>query len=385
MKPAGTTKADTPLKIGLVLDTTLDSDDGVQQYVKTLGAWLVNRGHRVHYITGSSRLTSLSGGQVHSVGRNLTIRFNGNLVNLPLWSRATALKRLKSEHFDLLHVQLPHSPLLAHRLVRAAPAATAVVGTFHILPAGPAQAAAARFLRRLYGGLERFDDMLAVSPAAAAFARRAFGLECAVLPNVVDVSQFAAGRQTDATKPRRLVFLGRLVPRKGALELLRAFALLADRHSDIELLMAGDGPQRGRLQRFISQHRLESRVSLLGRVSEADKPGLLGNARLAIFPSLYGESFGIVLLEAMAAGAEVVVGGDNPGYRSVLGDRPQTIVRPRDTAALANQLETLLADDRLREELHAWQQKLVRRFDVNEVGPLIMARYRRAIAQRAAS
>jgi phosphatidylinositol alpha-mannosyltransferase len=121
-------------------------------------------------------------------------------------------------------------------------------------------------------------------------------------------------------------------------------------------------------------------VELLGFVSEENKPRFYAEADLAVFPATGGESFGIVLIEAMAAGAGVVVGGDNPGYRSVLGDdaeRAGTLVDPRDSAAMADAITALVEDPGLRTQLHKQQAEHVRRYDIDVVGPQLLELYGR--------
>jgi phosphatidylinositol alpha-mannosyltransferase len=176
--------------------------------------------------------------------------------------------------------------------------------------------------------------------------------------------------------------LGRLVERKGAASLLKAVAVLAHnlQESDWRLLIAGDGPQRAKLEQQAVKLGIGGHTTFLGRIDEADKADVLASADLAIFPALSGESFGIVLIEAMAAGAGVVVGGDNPGYRSVLGAWPETLVDPQPAAAagFARQLQHLLHNDALRQRLHAEQAKAVRQYDVTAVGIKLLRYYHAA-------
>jgi phosphatidylinositol alpha-mannosyltransferase len=177
------------------------------------------------------------------------------------------------------------------------------------------------------------------------------------------------------------VFLGRLVQRKGCEQLIVAFANLSRRIPEAELVIAGTGPQREKLKKLTKASGLEGRISFLGYIDEKDKPGLLASADIACFPSLYGESFGIVLLEAMAAGAGVVLGGDNPGYRSVLGDQPDLLIDPADTDAFTGKLEQLLEDRRLHRRLHKWQSEAVKQYDIEVVGPKVVDLYRSSIAK----
>ena len=120
-----------PLTVGLVLDDSLDRPDGVQQHVLTLGAWLSDQGHRVHYLATTTRRTDLA--DLHDVGSALSVRFNGNRLSTPLPASARHLRTvLAAGGFDVLHVAMPYSPLMAGRVVARADESTAVVGTFHL-------------------------------------------------------------------------------------------------------------------------------------------------------------------------------------------------------------------------------------------------------------
>ena len=124
-----------PRKIGLVIDTSLDPTDGVQQYVLSIGDWLSQQGHDVHYLAGQTDKRKLP--NLHSLSRNITVSFNGNRTTIPLPTSRRKLRNfIQKEQFDVLHVQTPHHPLMAQRLILAASPQTAVVGTFHILPYG---------------------------------------------------------------------------------------------------------------------------------------------------------------------------------------------------------------------------------------------------------
>lgn len=358
------------MKIGLVVDDTLDKADGVQQYVLSLGRWFAQQGHEVHYIAGHTTRSDVP--NVHSVARNVPVRFNGNRLSVPLPTGRRALRTLLTQlQLDVLHVQMPHSPFMAARLVALAPKTTKIVGTFHILPFTRHEALATRLLGIwLRKNLRLFSDIAAVSTAAHDFAKHSFGIETRVLPNVIDVAAFRAGATSQpGNEPHTIVFLGRLVERKGALELLQAVAALPSVvRSGVRVRIGGKGPLLGQLQAYTSKHGIADIVRFDGFIAEADKSAYLSQATLAVFPSISGESFGIVLIEAMAAGAGVVMGGDNPGYRTVLGQWPESLIAPKDTASFAARIATLLADADLRQRLHAEQQQAVQQYDVNVVG-----------------
>ena len=123
-------------------------------------------------------------------------------------------------------------------------------------------------------------------------------------------------------------------------------------------------------------------MNFAGRIDENKKADFLGDAELAVFPSTGGESFGIVLLEAMAAGAGVVLGGNNPGYSTVLKEYPDCLFDPRDTKQFANKLRKLLSDAELRRSLHERQGHLIKQYDIAKVGPELVNIYEQALLQR---
>jgi len=365
------------MKIAFVLDDTLDKPDGVQQYVKTVGAYLSAKGHEVHYITGESHLAQQR--YVHPMSKNVKVRFNGNVLSVPLpASRRKVRRLLMEEKYDVLHIQMPYSPLMAHRVVAEAPPATAIVGTFHILPFGKLSSVATRALGLcLRRSLLKIHETCAVSEPASEFARQSFGIRPVVIPNAVDLAYMRSIK----TKPQtKIVFLGRLVPRKGCLEFLRAVSLLPPDILDAyEFIVAGKGPELNRLRQYAAAKKLN--ITFLGFVEEAEKPVLFASAKLAVFPSVSGESFGIVLIEAMASGSGVVLGGNNPGYASVLSDTPESIIDPHDPRLFSRSIERFLRNATLFQEVHTKQQYTVKRFSIEEVGPTIEAMYGRAIAK----
>lgn len=386
-KPSkGTASAQRKLTVGLVLDDTLDTPDGVQQYVLHMGEWLQRQGHSVRYLVGQTTRTDLA--NVHSLSRNVKVRFNQNRMSIPLPTSPRRLKALlKAENIDVLHVQMPYSPMLGARLVQAASPQTAVVGTFHIAPHSWLVHHANRVLAVvLYRSRRRFDSIVSVSPAAQAFARRTFHITSDVLPNVFDYQRFheAKGWPRYDDKTVTIMFFGRLVPRKGCQLLLEAAAAL--RHQPglpkFRVLVCGKGPLGTQLRRYADSHGLGDIVEFTGFVSEADKPRYYASADITVFPSTGGESFGIVLLEAMAGGHAAVLAGDNPGYRSVLSDRPDLLFDPRDADALADKIAALLTDRAARRNVQSWGAGFAAAFDTGIVGPKMVHIYEQALRKR---
>ena len=372
------------LKIGLVVDDTLDKPDGVQQYVLLVGAWLSAQGHEVHYLVGQSSRTDLP--NVHSLAKNVPVTFNKNKLTVPLPANKRRIQQLlEQEKFDILHVQMPYSPLLAGRIVKLAPATTAIVGTFHILPFSRTEQIATRFLGTiLRSSLRKFSEVIAVSEPARIFAKDAFAVNAQVLPNVVDLAWYKrrVPIQARPKSPVTIVFLGRLVERKGSLQLLRAVAALKlDTRQKLRVIIGGKGPLLPELTSFVSANNLADIVEFAGFVTEEDKPAFLHQAHIAAFPATGGESFGIVLLEAMAAGSGVVIGGNNPGYSSVLSEWPDVLIDPNDTAAFAQTLQGFIENEQSRQSVFASQQAAVDMYDVQVVGPQLVKLYQKSIAK----
>ncbi len=373
------------MKVGLVLDDTLDRPDGVQQYVLTLGQWLSGQGHEVHYLVANTSRRDVP--NVHSLGRFVNLRFNGNGVRTPWPGGKRRVRRLVTElNFDVLHVQLPYSPFLGARVIAAAGPQTALVGTFHTLPVTPWEAFTNRLLARwLRKSARRIQAVVAETRPAAEFAQTVYGWPTVVVPGPVNVSEFAggignvaSGRAARAGK-LRIVFLGRLVRRKGALELIRAFqALPATSARRARLIIGGRGPLARRATKLAAGNPA---IKFTGFVPERSKAKFLASADIAVFPATGGESFGIILAEAMAAGAGVVLGGDNPGYTAALGEHSAALLDPRDTAAFARKLAYFIDDEAARRKLHDAQQRLVKKYDVQLVGRQLEKLYQRAVRQ----
>jgi len=371
-----------------VLDDSLDTPDGVQQYVLGVGRWIAAQGHDVHYLVGHTTRSDVA--HVHSLSRNVKVRFNQNRMSIPLPASRKAIRAvLQREQFDVLHVQMPYSPMLAARVIQAAGNHTAVVGTFHVAPHSKLVHMANAWLRLLVrSSLKRFDAIMPVSMVARDFARATFGIDGEVVPNTVDLAPFLQAKAFPKySDVPTIVFLGRLVERKGCQHLLRAVAHLQETgklDSKTKILICGAGPLEASLKQYVAAHNLGGSVTFTGFLSEADKPRYLASADVVVYPSTGGESFGIVLLEAMAAARGVVLAGDNPGYASVMADHTAALFDPHDEKQVAELLSQWLHDAAARHRSRAWQQQYVRQFDVPQVGQRILTVYTKALHKRQA-
>lgn len=372
------------MKIALVLDDTLDTPDGVQQYVLNVGSWLSDQGHEVHYLVGQTTRTDIA--NIHVMSRNVRVKFNGNRMSIPLpVSRRRLRSFLAEQQYDVVHVQVPYSPFMAGRLVKSLPAHTPVVGTFHILPYSPLVTFGNWLLAIANRGSgKRFDRVLAVTAPAGRFADRIYGYKTEVVPNPVALSQYESATSNDANL--NIVFLGRLVARKGAMQLLQAVAYMQREHlydGNFHVYVGGKGELAPALASFVKSNGLSEIVTLQGFVEETAKPAFLAQADIAVYPSLAGESFGIVLLEGMAAARGVVLAGNNPGYASVMQPYPDQLFDPRDTRAFAELLAWQLAHPEARGRAADLQRGYVQHFDIGVVGARLVSIYTHLLQTKA--
>lgn len=372
------------MKVGFVLDDSLDKTDGVQQYVLALGRWMSEQGHDVHYLVGESKRKDLP--NLHSLSRNIHVRFNHNRMSTPLPASKKKIKSLLAkEKFDVLHVQMPYSPFMAAKVINAAPTTCAVIGTFHIMAANRLSEVANRTIRlSVAHSLKRFDKVFSVSEPTVEFAKNVYGMQSSVLPCAVNLQVFYNAKPIKKYQDGRIniVFLGRLVERKGCHYLLAAVKRLQEiEPRDIRLIICGPGPQERALKEYSYKNGLGKIVQFIGHVDE-EKANYLASAHIAAFPSTQGETFGIVLAEAMAAGSEVVIGGDNPGYRAVLQGRQDHLVDPKNTEAFARLLKHYINNPPARKTARAWQKDFVKKFDTPIVGGKLIKYYKEAIAKR---
>jgi phosphatidylinositol alpha-mannosyltransferase len=260
-------------------------------------------------------------------------------------------------------------------------AAAPIVATFHAYAdRSLALSSLAPVLRRVW---DRIDVRIAVSDAAAAFASRHFDGPIHVIPNGVDVERFAQAPPAALPPGTRLLFVGRLERRKGFRTAVTAFELLVaeGEFPDLVLAVVGEGSERSAVDGLAPPVR--ERVLMRGAVSEADLPGYYAAADVFLAPSTGGESFGIVLVEAMAAGLPVVA-SDIPGYRSVIRHESEgVLVGVDDPLALAGAVRRVLRDPTLAATLREQGRARAGRFDWPIVAGEIEGRYEEARRGRA--
>jgi phosphatidylinositol alpha-mannosyltransferase len=363
------------LKIGFVLDDTLDTPDGVHQHVLMLGKWMLGQGHEVHYLVGETNRDDLE--NIHSMARNIKVRFNKNRLSVPLPTNRKVIKeKLDELKLDVIHVQMPYSPFFAGRVIDCVSKKTKIIGTFHIVPANWLHHSGAQILELLVRkSIKKFDQIISVSEPAKEFAKEVFKVDSIVIPNPIDLNVFE--HKPKYNSHLKIVFLGRLVERKGCMYLLKAINILQSNSKEKhEVIIGGKGPLEKKLKAYVKSKKLKN-IKFVGFVDEEKKPDFLSSADIAVFPSTGGESFGISLTEAMAAGSRVVLGGNNPGYNTVLSDHPDLLIDPKDTKAFANRLQYYLEHEKARESARKWAAESVKQYDINLVGQKVLIIYKK--------
>ena len=357
------------LKIAMVTQAYHPTVGGVTQHVDGTATALRARGHRVTVVTSRHAGASPNGGEpgVFRMGRNFTLLYNGadNNITLGLGLERTLKEHLDRERYDVVHVHCPLSPSLPMLAIRAA--RQPVVGTFHSVSDSHAPFRIFRAILRPY--FDRLAHVIAVSEAARNDVLRVFSRSISVVPNGVDLARFRPGVPPVARYaggPPNILFVGRFDPRKGLPELLQACAALAARGLDFRLILVGDGRLKPRLER-LARRSLPGRVIFEGQVPHESLPQYYATADVFCSPARGAESFGLVLLEAMALGVPVVA-TDIPGYRCVVTHgREGLLVPPRDPASLAAALETMLRDRELRAGMGARGVRTASRFGWDQV------------------
>ena len=338
------------MKVGLVSPYDFAAPGGVTDHVRHLSAQLRRMGHETRIFAPSSRADRESSiEEFHRIGSPIAIPVNDSVARITLSfhlaNRVAAI--VESERFDVLHFHEPLMPALPMTMLRMSTAAN--VGTFHAFAKSNVGYYYGRRLLQPY--LERLHRGIAVSDPARAFFNRYFpDYPLAVVPNGIAVDIYRPG-QSPIRHLRdenvNVLFVGRLEKRKGLGDLLRGFEFLHARVPRTRLIIVGDGPLRGRVESFIARHRL-SDVVMAGYVPDSVLPRYYGSADIFCAPATGSESFGIVLLEAMATQLPVVA-TEVPGYMSVLEPgRDSLTVRPKSWAELGAALVILARDPELR-------------------------------------
>ncbi|MFF7079883.1 glycosyltransferase family 4 protein [Streptomyces lavendulae] len=359
------------MKIGIVCPYSWDVPGGVQFHIRDLAEHLIRLGHEVSVLAPADDETPLPP-YVVSAGRAVPVPYNGSVarLNFGFLSAARVRRWLHDGVFDVIHIHEPASPSLG--LLSCWAAQGPIVATFHT--SNPRSRAMIAAYPILQPALEKISARIAVSEYARRTLVEHLGGDAVVIPNGVDVDFFAKADPNPDWSGHTLGFIGRIdEPRKGLPVLMAAFPAIVEQCPDVRLLVAGRGDEEEAVASLPAE--LRSRVEFLGMVSDEDKARLLRSVDVYVAPNTGGESFGIILVEALSAGAAVLA-SDLDAFAQVLDQGAAgELFANEDAGSLATAAVALLRDPARRAELSARGSAHVRRFDWSTVGADILAVY----------
>ena len=363
------------LRIGLVCPYSWDFPGGVQNHVRDLAEFLISNGHYVEVLAPATESEDLPD-YVVSAGRAISIPYNGAVARVLFGVGANSRVRswINDGDFDLLHLHEPAIPSLS--LLACWAGEGAMVGTFH---------AAAKYQKAIFAigpilepVIEKLSARIAVSESARLTLTAHLETDAIVIPNGIYADNYRNGSSRPQWQGNTIGFLGRFEEdRKGLPVLLDALPIISRFIPDIRVLIAGPGDSEEVLAKVDPQ--LRHRVEFLGKISEEDKADFLASVSLYIAPNTGGESFGIILAEAMAGGAAVVA-SDIPAFADVLGNGQYgALFESENSENLAKVIIDLLRDETKRKELAAAGAVHAQRFDWGQVGEEIFEVYELAM------
>jgi phosphatidyl-myo-inositol alpha-mannosyltransferase len=368
------------MKIGLVCPYNIFLGGGVQECVKAIQAELVRRGHDALIITPQPRNSDIEAPKgIIFIGGAATVKSFHTTAQVSVTVSLDMVEKvLEEEKFDILHFHEPSVPMVSKQVLSRSSSIN--VATFHAkLPDTMMLKTIERVVTPYTKSiLKDLHYLTAVSDAAADYVKGLTDRKVHIIPNGIDLEKYKKIPNTQRYKTPTILYIGRLEKRKGVKYLLNAVALMQQENPKLRLLIAGDGPDRRKLEQHAEQIGLKN-VEFLGYITESEKLRLLHTATLFCSPALYGESFGIVLLEAMACGVPLVA-GNNPGYSSVMKGRGfMSIVNPKDPVLFAGRMELLLYDKQLRKLWTDWALDYVQQFNYENIVDMYEALYKEAL------
>lgn len=366
-----------PLRIGIVCPYSWDVPGGVQNHIRDLAEFLINNGHHVEVLAPATESEDLPS-YVVSAGRAVSIPYNGAVARVLFGVVANSRVRnwINEGNFDLLHLHEPAIPSLA--LLACWAGEGAMVGTFHA--AAKYQKAIVAIGPILEPVIEKLSARIAVSEAARLTLTAHLETDAIVIPNGIYADNYRDGTPRVEWQGNTIGFLGRFEEdRKGLPVLLDALPIISRFVPDLRVLIAGPGDSEEVLAKVDPQ--LRHRVEFLGKISEEEKADFLASISLYIAPNTGGESFGIILAEAMAGGAAVVA-SDIPAFASVLGDGEfGALFESENSENLAKVIIDLMRDHEKRKSLAAAGAMHAQRFDWSQVGEEIFEVYEIAMVK----
>ncbi len=370
------------MKIALVSPYDFAYPGGVVNHIMSLGSHLTQMGHEVKFIApASSPITTLGDRFIH-IGKPRAIPVSGSVARVTISPRLSTriTEMLEKEKFDIVHLHEPLMPMLCTTVLRMS--RTANVGTFHAFN-GKGYSIARPFGPILFKRwFSKLDGHVAVSKPAKKFVNKYFPADYNVIPNGIDTRHFSpnvAPIEELCDGKLNILFVGRLEKRKGADYLLKAYEQVKRDIPNSRLIIVGPGTRlRGKYEKQVKKHSLKD-VVFVGYTNYEELPRYYKTADVFCAPATGWESFGIVLLEAMAVGKPIVASNID-GYASILTHGAEgLLVPPKDEKSLAQALTSLLNDEELRQKMGAKGILKAKEFDWENVARRVEALYSKVL------
>jgi phosphatidyl-myo-inositol alpha-mannosyltransferase len=362
-------------RIGIVCPYGWDTPGGVQAHIADLATYLISQGHYVSVLAPTSEEENLPD-YVVSAGKPISIPYNGAVARILFGPIAFSRVRhwIAQGEFDLLHLHEPAIPSIS--LLACFAAEGPLVGTFHA--SAKKQKAIFAIGPILEPVIEKLTARIAVSEAARETLTEHLETDAVVVPNGIYARRLANGALNPQWSGNSIGFIGRFQePRKGLSILVSALPQIIREVPDVRVIVAGPGDAAEFLQDVPSH--LHDRFSFLGRITEQEKADFLHSIGVYVAPNTGGESFGIILAEALAAGA-VVVASDIPAFKALLGNGAYgSLFSSEDASSLANSISSLLQNPTEREKLKIEGKIYAQKFDWDEVAMRIYDVYEMAM------
>ena len=371
------------MKIAIFTPYNIFKHGGVQEHVQEQARLLRVRGHEVTILTPRPRLTKNEDAPdgVVFLGSSARIKApTATSADVSMTLDNDAIEVEMEKDYDVIHVHEPLVPIAARQILSRAEGRALRVGTFHAALPGNALGRSLVSTFRTYARIvmPMVDAVTAVSPAAIGYISEYAQQEINYIPNGINLATFTP---TKIERNKNMVlFIGRLEKRKGAMQALKAFKVLKQNKPASILKIGGDGPLRDSLESYVKDNDIAD-VEFLGFISDEQKIELLNTCGVYTSPALYGESFGIVLAEALAMEAPIVC-HPNDGYSWVMqGTGRLSLVNCKDAEAYAHRMQLLMEDDELRTVWQNWARVYVKQFDYERVVDQYEKLYKKSIKE----
>jgi phosphatidyl-myo-inositol alpha-mannosyltransferase len=372
-----------PLKIGLVSPYDFSYPGGVNNHIKYLASNFVKWGHDVKILAPQSQPNKDSNLPIIPVGHPFPLSGLGTVSRIPVspWLPLKVKNTIRKEKFDVLHI---HEPLLPILPLSALLSSSCInIGTFHAYHGSPKfYQFTKRYLTRC---LPRLNGRIAVSEPALQFVSSQLPGEYRLIPNGVDTSRFSPGnlrRPEFSDDKLNILYVGRLEKRKGVEYLIKAYALIKNRLPMTRLIIVGSGTRWSRKLHTLIKNIAVQDVIFKGYVDDIELPSYYCSADVFCSPAIFGESFGIVLLEAMACRIPVVASNID-GYSEVISNGEEGLLtEPGNEDDLARSLLTVLENPSLRMRMGSEGAVKARSFDWQKVAARVMSYYEECITEK---